>query len=388
MTHNYESPHLQRNKARISDVIHDPKENELKFLLTVIAPDTSVLSVPLSSISCSLVPVGKESPIHTTVTVLSTCPQVYAVQCNPSTRGTHLVAVQVYGVQFESASLVIPFNPYFDTITPVRIITGLTYPWGVAKCDNGRLMVTESWGHRVTVLNSEGRKIESLRAPLGSELFSNPRGIAATAQNFIYIADDDRIQKINTNKSQYTCTASVGEKGSGPLQFNCPVGVAVSPLNGYVYVADCRNHRIQVFTPDLTFSHSFGSQGSAIGYFFFPFDVAIDGEGFLYVTENGNCRIQKFTADEKFVTQFCSETVKSVPAGITVDANGFLYVTDIRRHSISILSSEGQFIRSYGRRGDNESQFMHPRGLTVDDNGFLYICDYGNNRLVVYEMVR
>ena len=162
MTHNYESSQLQRNKARISDVIHDPKENELKFLLTVIAPDTSVLSVPLSSISCSLVPVGKESPIHTTVTVFSTCPQVYAVQCNPSTRGTHLVAVQVYGVQFESASLVILFNPYFDTITPVRTITGLTYPWGVAKCDNGRLMVTESWGHRITVLNSEGRKIESL----------------------------------------------------------------------------------------------------------------------------------------------------------------------------------------------------------------------------------
>ena len=53
--------------------------------------------------------------------------------------------------------------------------------------------------------------------------------------------------------------ASVGKKGSGPLQFNYPEGIAISPITGLVYIADWNNHRIQVLNPDLTFSHSFGS---------------------------------------------------------------------------------------------------------------------------------
>ena len=54
------------------------------------------LSVPLSSLRCSLVPVGKGRPIHTTVTTTSTDPGVYRIQCNPSTSGTHTVKVLVY----------------------------------------------------------------------------------------------------------------------------------------------------------------------------------------------------------------------------------------------------------------------------------------------------
>ena len=55
------------------------------------------------------------------------------------------------------------------------------------------------------------------------------------------------------------CVKSVGKQGSGPLEFNSPCGVTISPITGHVYIADCNNHRIQVFNPDLTFSHAFGA---------------------------------------------------------------------------------------------------------------------------------
>ena len=38
--------------------------------------------------------------------------------------------------------------------------------------------------------------------------------------------------------------ASVSEKGSEPLQFNVPDGIAISPKTGQVYVADWNNHCI------------------------------------------------------------------------------------------------------------------------------------------------
>ena len=71
-------------------------DKAVSFSLSMEAPDSSPLSVPLSSLRCSLVPVGKGRPIRTTVTTTSTDPGVYRIQCNPSTRGTHTLKVQVY----------------------------------------------------------------------------------------------------------------------------------------------------------------------------------------------------------------------------------------------------------------------------------------------------
>ena len=62
---------------------------------------------------------------------------------------------------------------------------------------------------------------------------------------------------------------SVGQNLQEPLQFNHPSGIAVHP-SGRVFVVESLNHRIQVLNPDLTYSHMFGSKGSALGQFGFP----------------------------------------------------------------------------------------------------------------------
>ena len=98
--------------------------------------------------------------------------------------------------------------------------------------------------------------------------------------------------------------ASVGKDGSEPLQFNIPCGIAISPITGQVFIADYGNHRIQVLNHDLTFSHSFGSEGSANGQFKSAHDIAIDSQGLVYVADFGNHRIQKFSPNGKFVGQF------------------------------------------------------------------------------------
>uniref|UniRef100_A0A1X7U0T0 B-box C-terminal domain-containing protein n=1 Tax=Amphimedon queenslandica TaxID=400682 RepID=A0A1X7U0T0_AMPQE len=293
---------LQQYEVKKIDCII-PACREVSFLLSMEAQDSSLLSVPLSSLRCRLVPVGKGGqPIHTTVTT-STDPRVYRIQCNPLTRGTHAVKVQVYDVLLNDTSMVIPFNPYLDNITPVHTITELKRPWGVAISDDNLLIITEYCGHCVTILDKEGKKVISLGGEEGSGnvKFSYPRGVAITPDKFILVSDSHRIQKISMDGYRI---ASVGQKGSGPLQFKYPRGIAISPILGHFYIADEDNHRIQVLNPDLTFSHSFGSRGSANGQFQHPRDIAIDNQGLIYVTDLCNHRIQKFSPDGKFVGHF------------------------------------------------------------------------------------
>ena len=371
-------------------VEHFPKEKKVSFSLSMKAPDSSLVSVPISSLKCSLVPVGKgDKPIETTVTTTSTHPGVYRIHCNPSTRGTHTVKVQVYDVEFEDTSLVIPFNPYIDNITPVRTITELNLPRGVAISDDGHVIVTEYSGNCVTILDNEGKKLKSFGGEGGSGnvQFSSPHGVAITPDNFILVSDNHRIQKISMDGD---CIASVGEKGSGPLQFNDPGGMAISPITGQVYIADWCNHRIQVLNPDLTFSHSFGSKGSANGQFNNPFDIAIDSQGLVYVTDTYNHRIQKFTPDGKFVAQFGSRGSGpgqlQYPHGITINTagTGLVYVSEWDNHRVSVFTSNGVFVSSFGRYGSNIDQFNRPEALAFNKEGLLYVCDHSNNRLVVY----
>ena len=51
---------------------------------------------------------------------------------------------------------------------------------------------------------------------------------------------------------------------------------------------------------------------------------------------------------------------------------------------ISVFTSEGQFVTSFGRRKDGQDEPNHPNGLAVDNSGVVYVCDSYNNRVQVF----
>uniref|UniRef100_A0A1X7STP7 RING-type domain-containing protein n=1 Tax=Amphimedon queenslandica TaxID=400682 RepID=A0A1X7STP7_AMPQE len=194
------------------------------------------------TLSCSLVPVGKgDQPIHTTVTTTSTNPGVYRIQCNPSTTGTHTVKVQVYDVHLKDTSLVISISPHIDNISSVHVIDDVKGPLGVAITEDNRVIITERDGHCVTILDKRGKKVKSLggEGGRGNVKFSYLHCLAITPDRFILVSDSNSIQKISMDGQ---LIKSVGEWGSGPLQFNDPYGIAISPTTGQVYIADVNNH--------------------------------------------------------------------------------------------------------------------------------------------------
>ena len=62
----------------------------------------------------------------------------------------------------------------------------------------------------------------------------------------------------------------------------------------YVYVTDTISHCVFVFTTDGEYVTSFGQKGQKEGDFKYPFYIYVDNNGFVYVTDYNNARIQCF----------------------------------------------------------------------------------------------
>ena len=134
--------------------------------------------------------------------------------------------------------------------------------------------------------------------------------------------------------------------------------------------------------PDLTFSYSFGSYGSAKGQFCFPRFITIDNQGFVYVSDWDNNRIQVFTSEGKYISQF-GTFGQSPPIGLIIN-NNLLYVAEEYNHRVSIFTTDGQFVNSFGEKGNKKDQFNGPYGIALDNEGYVYVCDFWNDRLVMY----
>ena len=73
------------------------------------------------------------------------------------------------------------------------------------------------------------------------------------------------------------------------------------------------------------------------------------------------------------------------PSGVTIDATDKVYVTECDNHRVSVFASDGQFLTSFGTKGECHGKFNnHPVGLVVDTNGIVYVCDTGNNKIKIF----
>lgn len=70
------------------------------------------------------------------------------------------------------------------------------------------------------------------------------------------------------------------------------------------------------------------------------------------------------------------------PKGLAVDSNGTVYVSEENRDCVSVFTSKGQFVKSFGSHGTNPGQFDRICGLAVDISGVVYVCD--NNRIQMF----
>ena len=177
--------------------------------------------------------------------------------------------------------------------------------------------------------------------------------------------------------------AEWGTHGSGPGQFDRPLGIAVDSV-GNVYIADERNNRVQKFTTDGGFLTQWGTFGFDEGQFAGIQRIAVDAFGSLYVCDY-NGRIQKFDDDGTFIIKWGrigdGDGEFDGPHGIAVDASGNVYVVDRYHCRVQKFTATGGFLGKWGSRGSGDGQFKDPTAIAVAPSGHVYVVDAGNSRV-------
>lgn len=107
-------------------------------------------------------------------------------------------------------------------------------------------------------------------------------------------------------KSSIELLPCLGGFGKAPRQFNEPRGLAISKT-GDLYVADTKNHRIQVFgLSSLILKAIWGKRGGILGdkagEFNEPWDVVVDRQGNVWIADKNNHRLQKFDRRQRKFT--------------------------------------------------------------------------------------
>ncbi len=104
--------------------------------------------------------------------------------------------------------------------------------------------------------------------------------------------------------------------------------------DGYLYVADRENARVQKLDTDGNFILSFGQLGLDPGEFYWPEGIAIGPDGDIFVTDSQTGRVQRFDSNGQFLETVATGLV--TPRGIAADAE-HLYVAEEGASRIRVL---------------------------------------------------
>ena len=382
--------------------VHCTDERLLSFFLSIESTTCGKnLVIPVSSLKCSLVPVVKGQEQNKEYKIkLTGSPGVYQVHCSPLSCGAHSLSVRVFDVKLDPESLVVPFNPYFDTITPSRAMYGLQHCSTVAGGDNGIVLFTQ-YSCKAHKASFTAKYFFSQDKPPSVVKSDNTACcVCLSSSNNVILVSNKSIEILHLNGSSL-------KKMSDPISFmNGPSCVAASFVTGFIYIAD--EDKVHILSSDLRFIRSFQWMPKDIAQpmpteecngispesicKFSKFNgmviVVIDGEEFLYVADGYDNKIQKFTHRGKYVTSFSKEGFAPgelfIPHSIAVGPGNLLYIAELGNHRISVFTIGGDFVRCFGERGSNIDQFDCPKGIAFDSNGVLYVCDSNNSRLVLY----
>ena len=304
----------------------------------------------------------------------------YEISYQPTIKGRHQLDISIQGQPIRES----PFHPALTSSimnlgAPIHTIAGVRAPLCIAINHKGELVVSERGSGHNSTYTPSGKKIQTIDLKI-----LKPSGITLDREGNIVVGEI-----INHSIRKYSpegqLLASVGIRGTGPLQFNGPIFTTTNATNNKLYVADSRNHRIQVLNSDLTFSTTFGKQGQDKGQFSYPSGITCDSAGNVYVAEFANHRVQVFTAEGKFLRMFGKhgrgKGQLDSPIGIALDPSSeHIYISDHENHRISVFTCEGQFVTSFGA----DVEGFHPHGLAVDNCGVVYVCDSLADSIYLY----
>jgi DNA-binding beta-propeller fold protein YncE len=182
--------------------------------------------------------------------------------------------------------------------------------------------------------------------------------------------------------------------------FNRCTHVAIHPDTEEVFVSDgYGNAAVHCFTADGRHQRSWGTPGNDPGHFNLPHNIAIDRDGYVYVADRHNSRIQVFTRNGRLEHIWYG---MALPCGMHIDVTAPeqpCYLTELSSATwalsgpfasstlgeiwnhpgmgprVSVYSLDGRCLARLCDNGEGTElgQLVVPHGLTVDARGDIYV---------------
>ncbi len=179
------------------------------------------------------------------------------------------------------------------------------YSWtdaaAVATDSQDRVYVFNRGEHPMIVFDSEGNFIKSW----GEGVFTRAHGLTFAPDGTLYCTDDgDHTVRQCTLDGEVLMT--IGTPGQaadlyGGQPFNRCTHVAIDPRTGDLYVSDgYGNARVHKYSPDGKLLFSWGEPGTDPGQFNIVHNIATDGNGYVYVADRENHRVQVFDSQGRY----------------------------------------------------------------------------------------
>ena len=261
-------------------------------------------------------------------------------------------------------------------------------PRGMAFAPNGDLWVADTVHHGFARFDSDGDLVDvcGQRAAEGTQLgqFNWPRGIAIDpATGDLWVADTKQHQlQVLTAGCEGIGFVKGTPAGTDERSFNWPYDIAIRPSDRWAFVVDTQNHRIKAYdVANATWptdnlgpmpAYVFGSRGVANVNFQFPSGVAVGPDGHVFVADRGNNRIQEFSfaaaTGFTYVRTWNAGGSLNEPEGVAVDATGRVVVADSADDEMVVMAPDGSVEATVGGQ-------HHPSAVEVGADGTIYLAD-------------
>ncbi len=212
---------------------------------------------------------------------------------------------------------------------------------------------------------------------------NNPIGIAVSPDGGrIYVADTEgeRVVRVFDAGGNLVATAKPPETTGTE---HVPVWVAIDPQTSEVYVTDRPTGDVYIYDQDGTYQRTLTLAKPIPGWQ--PVGIAFDKEGLLYVVDLGGAAPKVQVIDRTaVVVRTLGETDKlSFPNGLAVDKDGNVYLADSNNGRLLVYGTDGT-VRAQVGRGSGEGNLGLPRGVAVDDQGRVFVGDATGQGVFVY----
>jgi len=241
--------------------------------------------------------------------------------------------------------------------------------------------------HPMIVFDREGNFIRSW----GEGTFPRAHGLHIDENDILYCTDDGgHVVRKCTTEGKVLLELGVPGKPSPYMSgkpFHRCTHTALSP-RGDIYVSDgYGNARVHKFAPSGKLLKSWGEPGTDAGQFNVVHNIVTDPEGWVYVADRENHRVQVFDGNGRYETQwanlhrpcalYCCRGKR--PQFAVGELGPSMPVN--RQHPnigprISFVDAKGKLIARLGGEngpGLEPGKFIAPHGLAIDSRGDIYV---------------